>query len=96
MNDNNEIMENIRDIDMQINIHKTQIHTMRNMSATELTKQIERLQNEKTDLLEELGSQQMQISSSEEKNDLNLDFSSIKDHSDEEKFILDVKKEEAE
>lgn len=85
MNDN-EITK--RNIDIQINIHKTKIRDALDV-ITECENQITNLQAEKANLLEELGSQQSQTNSSDEKDDLNLDFSSIKNDSGEDDFKLD-------
>lgn len=85
MNDN-EITK--RDIDMQINILKNKIRDASDV-ITECKNQITKLQAEKAELLEELGLQQSQTNSSDEKDDLNLDFSSIKNDSGEDDFKLD-------
>lgn len=89
MSDKSEIETRIRDIDTRIRIHQTQIYTMRGASVTELKNQISNLQAEKAELIEELGAQQAQKNSSEEKDDLDLDFSSIKDDSSKPAFYID-------
>jgi hypothetical protein len=95
MDDKGEIVTRIRDIDMQIKMHKTHIREALD-AITEHKNQIAMLQAEKVERLEELGPRWAQTISSEEKDDLDLDFSSIKDDSGEQIFHIDeneVKKE---